>query len=130
MSPSPSLLPPPFRPQDRLSDKTALTDDLGAALESAREAKAAAEKSVERLSRLLQSRARSSVGPETQGNHSQRTKDALFAANAALSSLCAALEAAPDNPALARAAEETERAVRLLENGIAHASGSRTNDAR
>jgi hypothetical protein len=55
--------------------------------------------------------------------------DALVAANAALSSLRAALEAAPGNPALARAREETERAIRLLEDGNAHLSGSRPGNA-
>jgi WD40 repeat protein len=113
------------RPAERPISKTAPTDDLSVALESAREAAAAAEKSVSRLSRLWQSRTRSSVGVPSQSVHSRRSEDALVAANAALSSLRAALEAAPGNPALARAVEETERAIRLLEDGNAHLSGSR-----
>jgi WD40 repeat protein len=116
-------------PARRLSSKTAPTDDLSAALESAREAAAAAEKSVSRLSRLWQSSTRSSIGVPTQSDHSRRSEDALVAANAALSSLRAALEAAPGNPALARAREETERAIRLLEDGNAHLSGSRPGNA-
>jgi hypothetical protein len=115
---------------DSLSEKTDQADDLAAALQSAREAKAAAEKSVARLSRLLESRSRSAVGPTTKNDHLRRTEDALFAANAALSSLRSALEAAPGNQAVARAVEETERAVRLLENGIGHPADASTGNAR
>ena len=84
-------------------------DDLEAALASAREAASAAERTVAGLARLAQARSR---GPE---GVSPSAGDALASTNAALIALRAALAAEPGNPGLTRALEETERALRLLE---------------
>jgi WD40 repeat protein len=92
-------------------------DDLDAALASAREAAAAALKSVARLSQLAESRGRSPGETRSVGAKSHRSEDAVVAARAALSSLRAAMDSAPDNTALARAVEETEHAISLLEAG-------------
>jgi WD40 repeat protein len=89
-------------------------DDLDAALTAAREAAAAAERTVARLTRLAPSRGRAPQ-PST----------ALAAAKAALDFLRAAVTADPDNTPLARAVEETERAVRSLEAKVAPVANDR-----
>jgi hypothetical protein len=90
-------------------------DDLDAALASAREAAAAADRAVSRLARLAWTRGRSLQGPRAAGAPMASAGDAIEAANAALTSLRAALAADPANTSLARAIEETERAIRLME---------------
>jgi hypothetical protein len=90
-------------------------DDLDAALASAREAAAAAQRTVDRLDRLARSRGRPPQGPRSPGRPSASVDDALDAARAASLSLRAALAAEPDNVPLARALEETSRAIKLLE---------------
>jgi WD40 repeat protein len=109
--------PPSNSPGERGRARNAPPDDLDAALASAREAAAAALKSVAKLSQLAESRGRSPAEARSDGAISRRSVDARIAARSALSSLRAAMEAAPGNAALARAIEETERAVRLLEAG-------------
>jgi hypothetical protein len=83
-------------------------DALQASLTSAREAAAAAEQTVARLSALI---------PPSQASASSRpsTVEALNAANTALLSLRAALALDPENASLGRAVKETEDAIRLLE---------------
>jgi hypothetical protein len=108
---------PTTSPADRVGAKDGPADDLEAALASAREAATAAETSLIKLSQLAQARTQSSTGSRSRRENSRRPEDALVAAKAALASLRAAMEAAPGNMALARAVEETERAVRLLADG-------------
>jgi WD40 repeat protein/mono/diheme cytochrome c family protein len=90
-------------------------DDLQAALASAREAASAAERTVAGLTRLAQARSRGPEPVSASNAASSPSGDALTSANAALIALRAALAAEPGNATLARAFEETERAVRLLE---------------
>ena len=97
----------PVRP-----DATAApADDLEGVLASAREAAAAAERTVAGLAKLAGARSRSaepaSISPQTVA--------ALILANAALVSLRSAMAAEPGNPGLSRAIEQTERAIKLLE---------------
>jgi hypothetical protein len=93
----------------------AQADDLEAALASAREAAAAAERAVDRLSRVAQSRGRSLGRPApAPASPKPDVGNALAFAKCALSSLRAALAADADNVALRRAVDETEEAIRLL----------------
>jgi hypothetical protein len=78
-------------------------------LDAVRAAAAAAEQAVVRLSRLA----------DFSGRPSRRPVSALEAARSALTSLRTALAAQPGDVALTRAVEETERAVRLLEQSAA-----------
>jgi hypothetical protein len=96
-------------------ERHAPADDLDAALASARDAAAAALKSVEKLSQLAESRGKSARAARPAGPKSRRLDDALAAARAALVSLRAARDSDPDSKALARAIEETERAISHLE---------------
>ncbi len=83
-------------------------DEMEAALASAREAANAANRAVERLSALARSRDKTSDRPSSE---------AMASANSALSSLRTALASDPENPALKRALEATEEALRTLEKG-------------
>src|SRR5262249_11402770 len=108
---------PTTSPADGVRGKDGPADDLEAALASAREAATAAEASLIKLSQLAQARPQAAAGSRSRRESATRPEDALVAAKAALASLRAAMEAAPGNRALARAVEETERAVRLLAEG-------------
>jgi hypothetical protein len=83
-------------------------DDLEAALASAREAAASAERTLAALTKLTRSRAARSDGPGP-------ATDALKSANVALIALQAALAADPGNATLERALTETKRAIKSLE---------------
>jgi hypothetical protein len=109
----PARAPTPSR-ADRIATSRSTAEDLEAALASARSAAAAAENTVAELSRLANSR---SPSPG-------RSVSALDAARSALRSLRAALAAEPGDAALIRAVEETERAVRLLEQRRARPGSS------
>ncbi len=106
-------------PKPTVADRAAagqVGDDLDVALASARDAAAAAERAAERLARLAKARGRSPRGTGSGGSPRTSAGDGLAAANAALASLRAARAADPGNPHIARAIEETERAIRLLES--------------
>ncbi len=60
-------------------------------------------------------RARAKEGPGAERAAATSVLEALDAAGAALTSLCTAMAADPDNPALKRAVDESGKAVRTLE---------------
>jgi hypothetical protein len=114
--------PPAPAPTPKPAGATGPGDDVADALASAREAAAAADRAVDRLSRLVRSRggavsSPSSGGPAPGG-------DALGPAADALASLRAALAADPGNALLRRAVGDTEEAVRLLGRGRDRASAA------
>lgn len=84
-------------------------EDLSAALASAREAAAAAERASSMLARLVESRGTGSDAPPSPASPS-----ALRSAEAALEALEAALRAAPGSLPLRQAREQTLRAVEQL----------------
>jgi hypothetical protein len=84
-------------------------DDLEAALASAREAAASAERAVAALTKLARS------SPPGSNQPTYTAADALKSANVARTALQAALAADPGNSSLERALSETERAVKSLE---------------
>jgi hypothetical protein len=90
-------------------------DDLDAALDSAREAAAAAQRTFDRLAVLARSRGRLPAVRPSPDRRAPSADDALDAARAASTYLRTALDADPDNTPLARAVVETDRAVKLLE---------------
>jgi hypothetical protein len=95
------------------ANPSAATDDIEAALAAAREAERAAERAVERLSQLS----------GRKGGTGGRA-EARRAAVAALQSLRSALAADPGNEALARALEETKKAVEALERAPGRADNA------
>ena len=106
-------------------------DDLDAALTSAREAASAAERTVAGLAKLVQARTRGPGWVPSASTTSPSTGDALNSANAALAALRAALAVEPGHAGLTRAVEETERAVKLLQqkrDGLNSASASTGED--
>jgi WD40 repeat protein len=131
LSPARRFVPKPAAPAS-LADVSAHNpasegDDLDAALDAARQTAAAAERAVAHLSRLAQSRGRTTSRGPAPGSASARISESLSAAQAAMNSLRAALAADPENPALDRAVKETRQAIGLLERKQAPSSADRVS---
>jgi hypothetical protein len=100
-------------------DSAPMGDDLDVALDAARAAATAAEKTLAELSRIAQTRARVRAKPVPGPSGRLSRQRALDAARSGLASLRLALEADPSNASLKRAIEEAEHAVAELERGLA-----------
>jgi hypothetical protein len=132
LSPARAFVPKPAAPVS-LADvpvraaSAAGGDDLDAALDAARQTAAAADRALGHLSRLVQSRGRTSSRGPAPSSASARISESLSAAQTALTSLRAAQAADPDNSALERAVKETRQAIGLLERKQAPSSPDRVS---
>jgi hypothetical protein len=105
----------PLSAANRKEATSTTTEDLQTALDAARAAASAAERTVATLSRLAPAQTRLHGEAVSRGPVSTPAIDPLAAATSALASIQAALDAEPGDPALTRAFEETKRAVQLLQ---------------
>ena len=132
LSPARAFVPKPAAPVS-MADVPARAasagggDDLDAALDAARQTAAAADRALAHLSRLVQSRGRTSSRGPAPSAASARISESLSAAQTALTSLRAAQAADPDNSALERAVKETRQAIGLLERKQAPPSPDRVS---
>jgi hypothetical protein len=106
---------PSAQPQaPRTRARGSYTADFDTALAAAKEAKAAAERSLATVSRLAESRGSIPQVPATGGSLTS-IGAAIDSATNALAALQSALAADPGNASLARAIEETNRGIKALE---------------